>query len=1135
MTRHLFALLVAIDDYPDPRHQLQGCVNDIERMANYLEGRTAGERFQLHLRVLKNQAAHRQALIDGFREHLAQAGPEDVALFYFSGHGSQEPAHRRFWDYEPDRLDETLVCWDSRTEGGWDLADKELAVLLHEVAQANPHIAVFLDCCHSGSGTRGPLSQTAERRIPADDRPRPWEAFLFGQEDLPPLPGRSRGQSPSGWSALPEGRHILFAACRDNETAKEYFAQGKTWGAFSHFLLTTLESAKNPLTYRELFHRTQALVRSHTQDQYPQLEVTRSQDMDQPFLGGAIAPRTATFTVTFSRDWGWIMDAGAVHGVAPPVNGETTTLALFPQDATAQELQDLGQAVHRVQVTQVQPQLSQLRFLDDAPLDVDQMFKGVVVDLPVPSLPVALVGEAEGLALARRALATSSPEGGPSLFVQEAQEAADFRLLAQDGRYLITRCGEDYPLVAPIPGYTLANARLAVSRLEHMARWSRLADLTNPGSRIPSQGVAMSVIADGQEVQEPEVLLAYRREGGRWRQPTFAIKLVNRTGERLYCALLNLSESFAVSADFFPAGGVWLEPGQGVLTKPKYALVPRALWEQGITERRDLVKLVVSTAEFDARLMEQGKLDAPTRSTPRHRGARAPHTLNRLAQRIQSREAADQPEEETGDDWVTSQVVLTTRRPRGEAPLTPTGRGVDLGSGVRLLPHPSLRASVRLASIPESQRDLGSAITPLIFRQYPETAQPFQFVAGRGFDPGLSVLELSQVADPTVVTPDAPLRLLLDRPLEANESLLPFGFDGEFFLPLGHAVREDGRTLVTLERLPGPVSQGRRDLAGSIRILFRKIVREPLGLPFQGSRLAVVDLRPDGGLVYEDEPRTVWNRVTAARRIVLCVHGILGDTRAIARAVLELGPQDLVLAFDYENINTPIQETARTLQAQLADAGLGPGHPKELTIVAHSMGGLVSRWFIEEEGGAESVQRLIMLGTPNAGSPWSSVQEWATAALGIALNGLAQALWPAGVLTALAAGLEKVDVTLDQMRPGSQFLAALARGQDPGIPYALIAGNTSLYPALLQDQEGETSTVSRLLGRLFRRPLHHSLASLAFFRQPNDIAVSLESMRQVGRVPGPRFQEQQVGCDHMMYFDSPVGRAALAQALNEPG
>ena len=113
MAKTVYALLAGIDSYPQPVRPLRGCTNDITRMETYLCARITGERGELKLRVLKNDAATRDAVIAGLREHLALAGQEDVALFYFSGHGSQEPAPKEFWHLEPDHLNETLVCYDS--------------------------------------------------------------------------------------------------------------------------------------------------------------------------------------------------------------------------------------------------------------------------------------------------------------------------------------------------------------------------------------------------------------------------------------------------------------------------------------------------------------------------------------------------------------------------------------------------------------------------------------------------------------------------------------------------------------------------------------------------------------------------------------------------------------------------------------------------------------------------------------------------------------------------------------------------------------------------------------------------------------------------------------------------------------
>ena len=171
--RTLRALLVGIDGYTSPVPALHGCVNDVDAVARLLTRRAADAGDRLELVVLRDQEATRQAVIDAFRSHLGAAGAADTALFYYSGHGSQErttvPAHLAV---EPDGLNETLVLADSRHGAVRDLADKELAQLVAEVSGAAGHVVLCLDCCHSGSGVRAADEDgIGVRFAPLDPRP----------------------------------------------------------------------------------------------------------------------------------------------------------------------------------------------------------------------------------------------------------------------------------------------------------------------------------------------------------------------------------------------------------------------------------------------------------------------------------------------------------------------------------------------------------------------------------------------------------------------------------------------------------------------------------------------------------------------------------------------------------------------------------------------------------------------------------------------------------------------------------------------------------------------------------------------------------------------------------------------------
>jgi hypothetical protein len=1146
MPRAIYALLIGIDDYPRPIPPLRGCVNDIEAFAAYLSERVAKDQgVALKLKTLKNAEATRQAVIEGFRTHLGKARKGDVAVFGYSGHGSQEQAPEEFWKIEPDHLDETLVCYDSRYPGNWDLADKELAKLINEVAAQGPHVAVILDCCHSGSGTRA--IGTVVRRAPTDLRQRPIETFLVSvAEAQAAAVSRDVNARGGAWRVGTEGRHVLLAACRDDEEAKEHFGDGRWGGAFSFFLGDALRSAAGVPTYRDLFARASALVANQVANQSPQLEASRNDDLDGVFLDGAIQPAPATFTASF-RDGCWTINGGQTNGIPAPAGADLVRLALFRFDATAEECRDPANALATAVVEEVLPASSRVAIEGDAQLDTRQTYKALIISLPTPALAVRLEGDATACKLVKKAVDVAPPEGKPSLFIRVAGpgENAEFRLVARDGQFVITKPNDDRPLVAQVDGLNEAGARLVVQRLEHIARWTQTARLSNPASTIQPGDVKLTILVDGKEVSGREVRLEYQIKDGKETSATFQVSLTNKSQRTLFCGLLDLTQRFRVDAGLLKAGCVKLEPGEtawGNLGKPIPATVPDELWKQGLIEYKDLLKLIVCTERFDPRTLEQPSLDMPRPPVVGKILGRN-GTLNRLMQKIQKRElVADAPA--AIDDWQATEVSFTAVRPLATTPLAEPGRNITLAGGVQVEGHPGLKCSARLTTAPLSTRDLGNIKLPRLLYDDPSVVQPLTFTASRGNDPGLSVLELTDVSDPSVVTPQAPLRLSVPMPLGGYEHVLPVASDGEFFLPLGRVEsRAERATVIALDRLPPPLAD-RRSLGGAIKIFFFKVISRAVGVESAYPILGAAEVSPDGAVQALRDPSQVRDRVAKAGRILLFVHGITGDTQSMVPSVqlakLADGRPlaslyDLVLTYDYENLSTTIEENGRLLKKRLEAVGLGAGHDKTLDLAAHSMGGLVSRWFIEREGGNQIARRLVMLGTPNGGSPWPRVVDWATVALGLGLNHLTAIPWPATVDVGLAACMENPTVTLNEMLPTSKVLAKLKYNPDPGIPYVMLAGNTSIIPAAVAAPDaGKASLLARLLARLTSPELLHTVANPFFLGAENDVAVSVASMKDIPGGRRPALEVRPVACDHLSYFRDPAGLKALVDVLSTP-
>jgi hypothetical protein len=722
MTHNIYALLVGIDNYVPPIPALQGCVNDINAIETYLQTQIDGE-WKLNYKKLTDEQATRQAIIDGFQQYLTQANENDIALFYYSGHGGQEKAPSEFWKLEPDGLDETLVCYDSRTLGNHDLADKELRYLLAQVAKKNPRVIVILDCCHSGSGTRN-IPQGV-RLAPEDTRERDLSSFIFVEDrNFNYLLSTSEQvkEKKTGLE-LPKGNHILLAACRDYQYAREYRGDnGETRGAFSYFLLKSLEQTNGGLSYLDLARNIEALIKGNVRDQVPQLEATNSEDLKELFLGDAIPERPFYFTLSYnthSSDRGWSIDGGVIQGI-PKLSSqdETTLLAIFPIGSQPDDLKQVSQALGEAKVTKVLTQKSKVKIIRGLEnLDENQSYWAVVTSLPLEPLKVYIEGEAIGRELAQKSLEKAN-FGQKSLYVKQVENLldADLHLQVREGQYEITQ--NERPLVAP-----LNDATEAIEALEAIARWRNILNLKSPQrSQIKSQDVEMEIKLIGYEGTDGEITtnencdllttaselrLEYRYEDGEWKKPVIQVKLINHSNQKLYANIVDLAEDYSVAVPFFDERGSRILPpktGEGVgifeVFDDVTLFIPDEFLEQGITEYKDIFKLIVSQTDFNASLLEQEGLKPPNRGT---RGTEPESSLNRLMDRVYSRNVGRSGRRY--DDWITKEIAVTIVKPRDAEELK-RDRSTQLLNGlIEVQPHPNVQAKVTLTFV--SEKSLG--------------------------------------------------------------------------------------------------------------------------------------------------------------------------------------------------------------------------------------------------------------------------------------------------------------------------------------------------------------------------------------------------------------------------------------------
>ncbi|MBE9215872.1 caspase family protein [Plectonema cf. radiosum LEGE 06105] len=1155
---NIYALLVGINEYHPQSGvtSLTGCVNDIEAIESYLHNRiTTDNDCKLVTKKLTNNLATRQGIIDGFSQHLSQARSEDVVLFYYAGHGSYEPAPEVFLKQERDGKIETLVCYDSRTSGVRDLADKELNYLIEQVAKNNPHILIILDSCHSGTATREP--DVIERQTNTDGNVRDLKDFLFDQEWV-------NRRLSAGYQ---RPRHVLISACRDFQTAKETGLNNQRRGAFSYFLTEALERTNGSLSYANLVQDINALITGKVKDQSPQIEA-QSDDLIQPFLGGAAGERINYFSLIYDEKnhRNWVINGGLLHGIRP--EGKTS-LAIFAQGTTLEDLQKIDTAICKAEVTQVMTEASKVQLFDEKiKLSQQEAYWAVVSDVPLPNLKVFFTGDDAGKAIALEVF-----KQGDNKFVAQAdsEEKADYYLEAIEGQFWIKQPSDKKPLVAPVPevrntqGYTAKDAETIIKRLEHIARWKNILELkTPPTSQIKVGDVEMELIVTSENnsfssKQGISPLIAeYIFENNQFSNPEVKIKVINNSDKDVYFQVLELAGDYEIQvAEFFEERGsikLPAKPNQGESIAEGDQLecfIPDNYLNNGIRNYDNIYKLIVSNREFDASLLQQPGLDNPP---PVNRSTNLSGTLNRLMDGVYTRQSKRKIDKYI-DNWMTQEVKVTLIKPPGGVEIKQS-ESTNLLPGVELQSHPNLKGKFSINPLPPSSRDVNSNLIPpillpeqtVLLRDGKRQPEPYNFNMTRGGGGNLSILEIVDIENHESVTPENPIKLLVGKPLAPDEYILPVANDGEFFLPLGKAKTINDKTEITLERLPEPTVDS-RSLQGSIKILFQKVFYESagkqLGMNSPCPLLRITNVSESGRVTYNGNDQEIKTKVASANKILLYIHGIIGDTESLLPSIksakfVEAGIEknledkyDLILAFDYENINTTIQENAKLLKQRLESVGISANHGKQLDIVAHSMGGLVSRTFIEVEGGNQIVQHLVMLGTPNAGSPWPKIQDWAFTALGIGLNQLSTVAWGTNVIAGLLAFLEANDKASEQMKYQSDFIQSIAKNPDPNVQYTIIAGDRTIRPEALEVVGGNSSKIQRMMGKLFGSAVDN-VVDKVFFQQPNDIAVTLESIKSVSleRNPQPRIISP-VGCDHLTYFTSQAGLDALVKALGD--
>ena len=293
------ALLIGINDYPDPANRLEGCVNDTFLVSALLQERGFDPE---DIRVVLNERATATGIRERLQWLLEGAGDGMERVLFYSGHGAQMPG------YNPaetvDHVDECLVPYDFAWTKDTAITDDDLFGLYANLPFGARFFAMF-DCCHAGGIHRDGGPRVRGLMPPDDIRHRllRWDATLqmWRARKLAPINDafggdnatqtqfmgtnratyrlgrgmRGRTLSERIYKKLPPDQRgpylpVIIEACQEAKLSYEYRDGVTSYGAFTYSFVKALRQKPASTFLQVVTHAAETLTALDYQQQ-PQL------------------------------------------------------------------------------------------------------------------------------------------------------------------------------------------------------------------------------------------------------------------------------------------------------------------------------------------------------------------------------------------------------------------------------------------------------------------------------------------------------------------------------------------------------------------------------------------------------------------------------------------------------------------------------------------------------------------------------------------------------------------------------------------------------------------------------------------------------------------------------------------------
>ncbi len=293
------------------------------------------------------------------------------------------------------------------------------------------------------------------------------------------------------------------------------------------------------------------------------------------------------------------------------------------------------------------------------------------------------------------------------------------------------------------------------------------------------------------------------------------------------------------------------------------------------------------------------------------------------------------------------------------------------------------------------------------------------------------------------------LTLILDSVPSPIENFVPYLYDGNSYFPMEYTI--SGKTLaVTIDVVKWKEANNLKGATTLSKFIIEFLISKQTP-PEEEMGLKRVSL--EGGKLRFSAPTAT----SDTTKVLLLVHGWNDRPQTWLSFVQKITAEksikfSQIWTFGY-NSSWSIEENASRLAQAITTLKV------KVKIVAHSMGGLVSRSMIEKYGGSPYVRKLIALGTPHHGSPVAALRYL----LGTFVSDETLVNDPSETINNMLAYNYNTEGFRD-LYVGSIYILKMRLLAQPPVPYYCIAGISSIDLPLVPGADDGVVSVESALG-----------------------------------------------------------------------